>query len=200
MVEQVVQHRRAVDLPLRAQNAQSVDPRQHVQMAEHRMIFRPLVEITEQEDAVGLAVDDRLQQAGNAKTPGDRHRVGAAAHAAPDLRMIARPVADAPFAGGITPFAHRADVDMNGDEFDRLARDLILHRAEPRGIAVDADDPPHLPRRDQRGFAATEFEQRSQPRKLQLDLRDFRRGQIWSHSPLPHCSSDMGGGAPRPAR
>src|SRR3546814_14646790 len=91
-------------------------------MAQHRMIFRPLVEITEQEDAVGLAVDDRLQQARDAETPGDRHRIGAAAHAAPDMGVIARPVADAPLAGGITPFAHRADVDMNGDEFDRLAQ------------------------------------------------------------------------------
>src|SRR3546814_19549252 len=66
--------RRAVDLPLRAQNAQSVDPRQHIDMARHRMIFRPL-EIVEQEDAVGLAVDDPLQQARDAETPGeDRKR------------------------------------------------------------------------------------------------------------------------------
>src|SRR3546814_13715959 len=98
-----------------------------------------------------------------------------------------RSVADAPFAGGITPFAHRSDVDMNGDEFDRLARDLFLHRAEPRGIAFDADDPPHLPRRHDRGFTAAEFEQRRQPPKLQLDLADFRRGQIWPHGPLPQC-------------
>ena len=74
---------------------------------------------------------------------------------------------------------------MNGDEFDRLARDLVLYPAEPGGIAIDADDPPHLPRRNQRGFAAAEFEQRRQPRELQLDLRDFGAGQMWSHGPLP---------------
>src|SRR3546814_6753116 len=63
---------------------------------------------------------------------------------------------------------------MNGDDFDRLALALFRRRAEPRGIAVDADDPSHLPRRHDRGFTAAEFEKRRQPRKLQLDLRDFR--------------------------
>src|SRR3546814_16268337 len=89
---------------------------------------------------------------------------------------------------------------MNGGEFDRLARDLGLYRAESGGIAVDADDPPHLPRRRHRGFTAAEFEQRSQPRKLQFDLRDFGGGQMWSNGPLPHHSSHMGASAPRPAR
>src|SRR3546814_4677759 len=78
------------------------------------------------------------------------------------MGVIARPVADAAFTGGISPLTHRADVDMNGGEFDRLARDLGLYRAESGGIAVDADDPPHLPRRRHRGFTAAEFEQRSQ--------------------------------------
>src|SRR3546814_3646090 len=72
------------------------------------------------------------------------------------MGVIARPVADAAFTGGISPLTHRADVDMNGGEFDRLARDLGLYRAESGGIAVDADDPPHLPRRRHRGFRSEE--------------------------------------------
>src|SRR3546814_12494760 len=116
------------------------------------------------------------------------------------MGVIARPVADAAFTGGISPLTHRADVDMNGGEFDRLARDLGLYRAESGGIAVDANDPPHLPRRRPRGFPAAEFEQRSQPRKLPSDLRDFGGGQLWTVVPLPPPPSHTGARRPAPSR
>ena len=199
MVEQIMQHRLAIDLPLGAQDGEGIDARQHVHMAEHAMIMRPIAKVVEQEHAVGFAMDDRLQQARDAKAPVDQHCIGAAAHAAPYLAVIARPVAQPAFVGRIAPFAHRTDIGVIGGEFDRFARDVGLHFAQPDGIAVDADDAANLARRDQRAAAAAEFQQRVEPRQLQFELRDFRRRHMWLHGPLHH-QGDMGRDAPRLGR
>ena len=159
MVEQVVQHRLAVDLRLGPQDRQRIDARQHVDVARHHLIGWAIDEMVEQEDAVGLAVDDRLQQAGDAKAAVEQHGIGAARKLSPDIDMIARPVARPARVGVIAALARYADIGMEGGEIDRGARQVRTDIGQPFGIAVDADDLLDLPSCNKSAAATAEFEQ-----------------------------------------